>query len=70
MGLSGRSNSDAEILRAGVPGAGLGTVAGDGQKLFKWLRVGGRLVVEEEDSKSVEGWWTRCCEKLSLEADV
>lgn len=69
MGLSGRSNSDAEILRVGVPGAGLGTVAGDGQRLSRRLRVGGRMVGAEGAAGSVEDWWARCCGVFSLEAD-
>lgn len=69
MGLSGRSNSEAEILRVGVPGAGLGAVTGDGQQLSKRLRVGGRTVEAEERARSVEGWWARCCEGFSLEVD-
>ena len=50
MGLSGRSNSDAEILRVGVPGA----VAGEGQRLSRRLSVGGRMVEAEGD----QGLWT------------
>lgn len=69
MGLSGRSNSDAEILRVGVPGAGLETVAGDGQRLSKWLRLGGRMVEAQEGPRSVVDWWARCCEGLSLDTD-
>lgn len=56
MGLSGRSNSDAEILRVGVPGAGLGTVAGDGQRLSSRLRVGGEMVEAEGGPESEEDW--------------
>lgn len=71
MGLSGRSNSDAEILRVGVPGAGLGTVAGEGLRLSKRLRLGGRMVEEVADGSpvSVEDWCDRCCGGFSLEAD-
>ena len=69
MGLSGRSNSDAEILRVGVPGAGLETVAGDGQRLSRRLTVGGSMVEAEGVVESVEDCWARCCRGLSLEAD-
>lgn len=61
MGLSGRSNSDAEILRVGVPGAGLGTEAGEGERLSRRLRVGGSMVEVEVKPVSVEDWWARCC---------
>lgn len=54
MGLSGRSNSDAEILRVGVPGTGLGTVAGEGQRLSKMVRVGGRVFEMGVGRRSVE----------------
>lgn len=54
MGLSGRSNSDAEILRVGVPGAGLGTEAGEGERLSRRLRVGARMVEVEARPVSVE----------------
>jgi len=54
MGLSGRSNSDAEILRVGVPGAGLGTIAGEGQRLSSRFRVGGRVVEVQGGPRSVD----------------
>ena len=54
MGLSGRSNSDAEILRVGVPGVGLETVAGDGQRLSRRLRAGGRMVEADGGPESAE----------------
>lgn len=63
MGLSGRSNSEAEILRVGVPGAGLGTVAGEGQQLSR------RVVELEEGQRSEEDWWVRCWEEFSLGTD-
>lgn len=59
MGLSGRSNSDAEILRVGVPGTGLGTVAGEGQRLSKMVRVG-RVFEMGVGRRSVEDRWVRC----------
>lgn len=65
MGLSGRSNSDAEILRVGVLGAGLEAGAGEGQRLSCRLMAGGWMA-EAAVQGSMEDWWRRCGGVFSL----
>lgn len=64
MGLSGLSNSDAEILRVGVLGAGLG--AGEGERPSIRPREGGR---EKARQGLSEGWVGLCGVRVSLEDD-